>query len=341
MTASKENPEYTAVITMASSGQQFDLTPLLVSLELTHQKEQLAQCATLTLVNVAYEGTWLNKMVRARDRVLIFANDGERHEEVFRGFVWTNTYTSALEERELVLRCYDNLIFWQESEESEFFPKGRSTQDVVQTLFDKWGVPLEYRYESITHDKLALRGTLADLVTSDILDKVKKDTGKKYAVYMEGDKAIIRTLGDNETFYRVDTASRAVSTKSEETMDGMTTKVVILGKGDDNKKTPVEAEVTGNTDRYGTLQKLQDRDEKTTLADAKKEAQNVIDEKGQPSWEYELKCGDIPWVKKGDRINVSVGMIYESMMLVLSIARTISNKEKTMTLTMEAVKKDE
>lgn len=341
MTPSKENPEYTAVITLASTGEQFDLTPILVSLELTHQKDQLAQCATLTMVNVQHEGTWANKMFRARDRVFIYANDGERHEEVFRGFVWTNTYTSALEQRELVLRCYDNLIFWQESEESEFFPKGRSTQDVVQTLFDKWGVPLEYRYESITHDKLALRGTLSDLVTSDILDKVRKETGKKFAVYMEGDKAIIRTLGDNESFYRVDAASRAVSTKSEETMDGMTTKVVILGKSDDNKKTPVEAEVIGDTEKYGTLQKLQDRDEKTTLEDAKKEAQNVIDEKGQPNWEYELKCGDIPWVNKGDRINVSVGMIYETMMLILGIDRTISDKEKTMTLTMEAVKKDE
>ena len=341
MKPSKENPEYTAVITMASTGEQFDLSPVLVSLELTHQKEQMAQCATLTLININYEGRWTNTMFRARDRVVIYANDGERHEEVFRGFVWTNTYTSTLEQREIVLRCYDNLIFWQESEESEFFPKGRTTKDVVQTLFGKWGVPLEYRYESITHDKLPLRGTLADLVTSDILDKVKKETGKKYAVYMEGDKAIIRTLGDNETYYRVDTASRAVSTRSEQTMDGMTTKVVILGKSDDNKKTPVEAEVTGDTEKYGTIQKLQDRDEKATLADAKKEAQNVIDEKGQPFDEYELKCGDIPWVKKGDRINVSVGMIYESMMLVLGIDRMISDKEKTMTLTMEGVKKDE
>ena len=341
MTVSKENPEYTAVLTLAATGQQFDLTPLLVSLELTHQKEQLAQCATLTLVNVAYEGTWLNKMVRARDRVCIYASDGERHEEVFRGFVWTNTYASSLEQRELTLRCFDDLIFWQESEESEFFPKGRTTKDVIQTLFDKWGVPLEYRYESITHDKLALRGTLADLVTSDILDKVKKDTGKKYAVYMDQDKAIIRTLGDNESWYRVDTASRAVHTRSEETMEGMTTKVIILGKSDDNKKTPVEAEVTGDTEKYGTLQKLQDRDEKTTLEKAKKEAQTILDEKGQPNWEYELKCGDIPWVKKGDRINVSVGMIYETMMLVLGITRTISNKERTMTLTMEAEKKDE
>ena len=104
---------------------------------------------------------------------------------------------------------------------------------------------------------------------------------------------------------------------------------------------PVVATITGDTATYGTLQKLQDRDEKTTLEDAKKEAQNVIDEKGQPSWEYELKCGDIPWVHKGDRINVSVGMIYETMMLILGIDRTISDKEKTMTLTMEAVKKDE
>lgn len=339
MKPSKENPEYTVVITMATTGEQFELTPILISLELSHPKEQLAQCATLTLMNINHEGRWTNTMFRVRDRVFIYANDGERHEEVFRGFVWSHSYTSAVDQRELVLRCYDNLIYWQESEDSDFFPKGRTTKDVVQTLFDKWGIPLEYRYESITHDKLPLRGTLADLVTSDILDKVRKQTGVKYAVIMEGDTAVIRTLGDNESWYRVDTGSRAVHTKSDQTMEGMTTKVVILGKADDDKKAPVEAEVVGDTDKYGTLQKLQDRDEKTTLADAKKEAQSTLDENGEPKWEFELKCGDIPWVRRGDRINVSVGSIYESMMLILGIDRTLSDKEKTMTLTMEAVKK--
>ena len=339
MKPTKENPEYTVVISMTETGEQFELTPILVSLELSHQKEQLAQCATLTLMNINYEGRWTNTMFRVRDRIFIYANDGERHEEVFRGWVWTVSYTSSGNDRELVLRCYDNLIYWQESEDSDFFPKGRTTQDVIQTIFDKWGVPLEYRYESITHDKLPLRGTLADIVTSDILDKVRKQTGKKFTVIMDGDKAVIRTLGDNEDFYRITAASRAIHTKSEQTMDGMTTKVVILGKSDDDKKTPVEAEVVGDTDKYGTLQKLQNRDEKTTLADAKQEAQSAIDENGQPKWDYELKCGDVPWVRRGDRINVSVGGIYESMMLILGIDRAISQKEKTMTLTMEAMKK--
>lgn len=339
MKPSKENPEYTAVITMLETGEQFELTPILISLDFSHQKEQLAQCATLTLMNINYDGRWTNAMFMVRDRVFIYANDGERHEEVFRGFVWSTSYTSATDQRELVLRCYDNLIFWQESDESEFFPKGWSTRDVVQNLFDKWGIPLDYRYESITHDKLPLRGTLADLVTSDILDKVKKQNGTKYAIIMEGDKAIIRTLGDNADFYRITAASRAIHTKSSQTMEGMTTKVVILGKSDDDKKTPVEAEVIGDTNKYGTLQKLQDRDEKTTLADAKKEAQSTLDENGQPKWEYELKCADIPWVRKGDQINISVGSIYESMMLILGLSRDLSDKEKTMTLTMEAVKK--
>lgn len=334
MTPAKDNPDYSIVLTRRS-GDQYEITPVVTSLELSHQKEQMAQTATINIVNIYYKGGWPNTMFQPRDRVFIYANDGERHEEVFRGFVWATDYTSATDERELVLRCYDNLVFLQESEESAFFAAGYQTKDVVSNLFTRWNIPLKYNYESISHGKLALRGVLSDLITSDVLDQAKRQTGKKWAILMEQETVVIRTAGDNEAYYRVTDVSNAIHTKNSITMDGMTTKVVILGKTDDAGKTAIDATVTGDTATYGTLQKLQDRDEDTTLADAKKEAQYVIDENGKPKQEFELKCTDIPWVRKGDRIFVSVGGIYEKTLIVWGIDRSISDKSKEMTLTME------
>ena len=334
MKPSKENPEYTVVLTRLN-GEQYELTPILISLDMSHQKEQMAQTATIRLLNIKYQNSWPNAMFQVRDRVFIYANDGERHEEVFRGFVWSTSYTSSTDDRELTLQCYDNLVFLQESEESAFFPAGWATKDVVADLCGRWGIPLQYKYTGITHGKLALRGTLSDLIVNDVLDLVKKQTGSKYALVMEKNTLVIRTAGDNEAYYAIVGGTHAIYTKSGATMDGMTTKVVILGTTDSAGKAPVEATVTGDTATYGTLQKLQDRNEDTTLSDAKKEAQSIVDENGTPKREYELKCSDIPWVRKGDRIYVSVGGIYNKVLIVWGVDRQISNNSRDMTLTME------
>ena len=335
---SRENPEYSVCVVL-ETGDVLEITPVVLSLDISHREEQLAVCVTLRLANTQYEGKWVTSILKVRQRVFLYANDGERHEEVFRGWLWSTSYASSPRDRELTVKCYYDLIYWQESEVSEYFAKGKSTQAVVTSLFRTWGVPMRWGYVSTTHDKLALRGTLADIVTSDVLDEAKKQTGKKYAIVMEQDTAVIRTAGDNEAYYRFEEAGSALETKWEVTMDGMVTQVLILGQAKDDKRTPVVATITGDTATYGTLQKLQDRgdEKKTTLAKAKEEARHTIDEKGKPKVEYTLKSVDVPWIRKGDRVYVHVGGIWDKRLIVWSLDRTISDRERTMTLTMREV----
>jgi len=118
-------------------------------------------------------------------------------------------------------------------------------------------------------------------------------------------------------------------------MQGMVTKVVILGKEDDDDRAPVEATVSGNTSKYGTLQKLINRDEETALADAKTEAQNIIKKDGKPKWEGSIRTVDIPWIRKGDKVKVKAGDL-ASDYIVIGIERDIDNSGKLMTLTVEA-----
>ena len=86
----------------------------------------------------------------------------------------------------------------------------------------------------------------------DITDRVRERAALRF-LGMEGDTAVIRTAGDNESFYSVTGVSRAIHTRAEQTMDGVVTKVAILGKSSDTKRTPVSAVVAGDTDAYGTL----------------------------------------------------------------------------------------
>lgn len=331
MNASVENPQYSAYV--ISGNTKYDVTSVMESLEIEDREKQIAKSVSINLLNIKLGDEWLSSLLKVRDRVYIYANDGKRKEEVFRGYIWVRSYKSSLDSRTLTLRCYDNLIYFQESEDSEFFASGKSTRDVISTLCQKWGVSLEYSYESITHAKLALRGALSDIFTADILDLVKDRIGKKYVILSEKDVMKVKGIGDNTTIYTIKAAQNATGTSSECTMDGMTTKVVILGKADDDDREPVEATVNGDTDKYGTLQKIINRDENTTLADAKMEAQGILDENGKPKWEYTATCADIPWIRKGDKVYVSAGDLLNSY-IVNGIERRIQNSKKEMTLTL-------
>ena len=334
MKASRKNPIYTAYI--VSGTTKYNISSVVTSYDFSDEKKQMAQRVTIELVNIKVGGTRLSKLLKVRDRVYVYADDGERSEEVFRGYIWTRSSKDQLSGKELTLKCYDNLIYFQESEESEYFSSGKTTEAISAALCAKWGVKLEYTYSSITHSKMALRGTLSDLFTADILDPVKKQTGKKYVIRSEKDVMKILPVGANTTIYTIRVKDNAAGLSEESTMDGMTTKIIILGKADGEDRRPVEATVSGDTAQYGTLQKIVTLDSNTTVEKAKKEAETTIAEEGKPKSEYAANSPDIPWIRKGDKVKVE-GPDWNKHFIVVDIDREIKKDAKTMTLTLEDV----
>lgn len=332
MKASPSNPIYSVYVD--SKGTKYNLTPALLSLDISETNKQIAKSATVSVTNVMVGGKWLTGIIGVRDRVFIYANDGSGNKEVFRGIIWRRDYKSSLMDRELTFKCYDDLIFLQESEVSEYFESGKGTKDIISTIASQWGLKLSYEYESITHAKLVLRGTLSDVLTSDILDLVKKQKGKDYVILSEQDTMYIRGVGQNSTVYRFVRGSNTISTTSKITMEGMITQVVILGKADKEDRKPVQATIADNTDVYGTLQKIIDRGE-TTLEEAEAEARNILKERSIPSKEYEIVAPDVPWIRKGDKVYINAGDLANLYMIVTEVDRSISSRGKKMTLTLK------
>jgi hypothetical protein len=335
MQAAIDNPIYT--VTVKAGDKDYDISGAIESLDFSDQQKQFAQSVTINLFNKKVEEEWLNTIFQVRQEVVINANDGKTKEEVFQGFIWTKSYKSHNKGKVLSLKCYDNLIYMQESEDYEFFASGKSTKDAVTTLCSKWGVKLDYSYDSITHTKMVLRGNLADIFTADILDLVKDQTGKKYVIRSEKGVMKIMHVGQNSTVYNLKRQENVVSTASECTMEGMVTKVVILGKEDENDRSSIEDTVSGQTKEYGTLQKVINKDSNTTLAEARKEAQSILKESGQPKWTYEVEAVDIPWIRKGDKVFVNAGDMANFNGIVIGADRSISSDSKLMTLTIESV----
>lgn len=332
--AAIQKPAYSVYI--ISGNTKYNVTKSVVSQDRAEPKGQLAQRLMLHLVNVKVGDTWLSSLLKPRSRVVVYADDGTQNGEVFRGYLWTRSRNDSISENELRYVCYDNLIYFQESEDSLYFSSGKSTKDIMSSICSKWGINLQYTYESITHTKLPLRGALSDIFTSDILDLVKKRTNKKYVIRSEKDTMVVQTVGSNSTIYHFIAGKNLTRTASGWTMEGVITQVIVTGKADADDREPIEATVSGKTDEYGTLQKIQRRSENTSLADAKIEAKNTIDENGEPKWEYEISGPDVPWIRKGDKVYVSAGENV-GYRIVTDIDRTIDSKRREMTLTLEDV----
>lgn len=331
MAASKSNPIYSAYIVTGS--KKYNVTPLLQNIDISDREKEWACRVTIDLADVKGDG--LAGIITDTSRIFLYADTGSGKKETFRGFVWGGNSSDSLTENTVQIKCYDNLIFMQESEESLFYTEGKATKTIFSDICSKWGISLYYGYQSITHSKLALRGRLSDVMTADVLDLVKDRTGKKYVILSKQDVMHISGVGSNATVYTFKAGQNAIQTRAAWTKDGMITKVVILGKADDNERQAVEATVAGNTSGYGTLQKVITRDSNTTLADAKTEANNIIKKNGKPTKEYELRAVDVPWIRKGDKVKVNAPNLPVSTFIVKSVDRSITNKSKDMTLTME------
>lgn len=332
--AAIQKPAYSVYI--ISGNTKYNVTKSVVSQDRAEPKGQLAQRLMLHLVNVKVGDTWLSSLLKPRSRVVVYADDGTQNGEVFRGYLWTRSRNDSISENELRYVCYDNLIYFHESDDSLYFSSGKSTKDIMSSICSKWGINLQYTYESITHTKMPLRGALSDIFTSDILDLVKKRTNKKYVIRSEKDTMVVQTVGSNSTIYHFIAGKNLTRTASGWTMDGVITQVIVTGKADADDREPIEATVSGKTDEYGTLQKIQRRSENTSLADAKIEAKNTIDEYGVPKWEYEITGPDVPWIRKGDKVYVSAGENV-GYRIVTDIDRTIDSKRREMTITLEDV----
>ena len=334
MAASLENPVYTVYV--IDGKNKYNITPAVTALDLTWEEKQIAQSADITVANVkTATGKKIHSILDVRKRVFIYANDGAKKAEVFRGWIWTEYPQASMDEDTVTIKCYDNLIYLQESEDSLYFSKGKNTKSVISSICSKWGIKLNFSYATINHPKLVLRGDLSNIILSDILTPVRKRKGIKYVVYSQQDIMYVATAGSNKTIYKVTKANNATEARREKTMDGMITKVKILGSASKKSgKVPVVATVKGDTAKYGTLQSLQNKDKDDSLSEAKKEANATIKAHGKPSTEYTVTATDIPWIKKGDKVYVDAGKISKKNLIVKGIERSISNKSKTMTLTL-------
>lgn len=331
--ASKENPRY-KVSVIKADGTKYEVTGAVNDLVLEEDENGIAQRVRLTLMQTQHDGKSLTSLINVHDRLYVFANTGGSTEEVFRGYIWNDVHERG-ETKEILLTAYDRLIYLKESEEYKFYSSGKSTKSIFQDMYGSKGIELKFNHESITHGKLVVKGTLAD-ASVNILEEVRKKTGKRGIIRDTKGTTEVFTEGQgNSTVYKIAFGEKGnlLTSKHSVSMDGITTKVVIMGYAKSDTKAPIKATVKGDTDQYGTVQKTIYASESDKLADLKKEANQKIKDDGKPKTEVSAVAVDNPWIRKGDQIYFDDGYV-KGYAYVKSITHDTRNKTMSMEIKM-------
>lgn len=324
-------PAYNVII-VTKEGVKFEIPMALMDITISEPEKEIASKASISIVNAALpSGARLTGNINEGDKVFIYCNTGDGTKEVFRGTIWVDRYSSQLEKK-ISLTVYDPLIYLQNSKDVRFYPKGKASKAIVDDICTSWGIPYDYQYRNCTHEMLLFRGNYLSDIIIEVLNDCKKQTGEKYVVRSDAGKAFFLKRGTNSTVYYFGANENVIQTASESSMEKLITKVIVVTNEDKKKKPAVEATVQGDTATYGTLQDVVSRTKTTTLANAKKEADQILKDNGKPSKTYELTAVNIPWLHKGDKVKVEAGDLVGDF-FVKSVVHNVS--ECTMNMEVE------
>lgn len=319
------------VIAVTSSGKKLFITELLTRSGWEENEKEIAVRANLTLVDIEHEGKLLSEWLPLCSRIYIMADWGVGMEEIFRGGIW-QIEPPGLRNEAVVVTAYDELYYCTKSDDSCYFASGTGTKTIIEKKLKEWNIPLSsYKGPNIKHDKLVFKSKPISSIFLEVLDDAKKQGGAESLVRMaKGSAEVVPICGNGDVY--VFEGDNTTSVRQKHSMMELVTKVIVLGKAAKSGKQKVEATILGKTE-YGIIQQTYDRNSES-LKNAKKAAQEILKENGEPKTTVTLVSVDLPFLRKGDKIFARVGAL-NGYAKVLGVSHDIGNR--TMTMEVKAI----
>lgn len=226
----------------------------------------------------------------------------KKNKQVFKGIIWD--IDKSRKSKRITMACKERTIYIEESEDEYLFGEGTATQRIQRYCRD-WGIPTA----SLVNTKIKLakavyrNESILGMMLKDLKETAQKG-GNLYKLRML-DKLNIIQLGSNKTVWRLETIAEDISFKSS--LEGMITQVKILGKQEENKKTPVTGVYKKDTNRFGTIQKLVQDEKIKGGAEAKKRADALFNT-GEET--VRVSGIDINSIRSGDKVSVNEQILY-------------------------------
>lgn len=301
------NIKYRLVV-MTEDKKQYNIKDFVENLGWEENDGELAVRISFTAKNDKTSAGLISSLAKPGCLVGIFASHGSIDEEVARGYItdWKPTLSGSKDKFDVT--CYDELYNLQESQELIYYSSGIGTKSAITKIFDDWQIPMDkYEGPDVTHGKLAYKTEMLSDVLLDILDDAKKKGGGSAMIRAAKGKVSVIELGSNTTVYHFE-ADNTKQVSHKKSTSGMITRVKIIGQEDDDGRSSVEAVVNGLT-KFGVRQKIYIRGKDDSVSDAQSAAQEIIDEKGQVKEDITVQAPDIPFIRKGDLVHMTVGTL--------------------------------
>ncbi len=314
---------------IAPSGSQLDVTSIVSNAGWEEGAKELAARISLRVHNAKYEGKYLSEIIQPGTPIFIHYDAGGISGEAVRGTVerWEPVFSNR--QTSLDITAYDMMNALRHHQDDEHFREEESACDnIIRTVLGKCGVPLDYRGPSTVLGKTDFkRKYISDMVTEALKEAKKKGSGIYLARAKEGVVQIIQR-GMNSPVYHFDESTNAEVIKDSFDASKIVTRVVVVGKEDEDGKPRIEATLDGKT-QYGVRQVIYQMPKDSSLGEATATAQEMLKEKGDLERRTTLSAPDLPFLRKGDRIHVRAGTA-DGYFFVKSVRHNAEDRKMTL-----------
>jgi len=314
-----------SLILFRPDGQRIDLQPFLRSLSWEENDGELAVRLQAELQNQQLAGgKRLHQLIPLGGQVFLYADWGSGQQEIFRGTVFAWDYRIDPLEH-FTITAYDQLIYLMKSKDDRFYKAGQTAKTVIQDIAKAWGIPLgTVQGPDVALAKQVFRGeTLADMIYSVLNEAKKKGSGKWIVRSKQGKIDVIRP-GQNTSIYVFSTHMNVESVEDRQDIEGLVTRVKIIGAEDSEGKAPVVATLDGRTE-FGILQEVVYQRQYDTPAAAKSAAGDILKERGKPRKGRKVIAPDLPFLRRGDKVKVEAGTLI-GYYIVSSVTHNATNR---------------
>ena len=318
------------LVVMDENKKQYNIKDFVTNLGWEENEGELALRISFTVKNDDTSVGKLSSLIKPGCMIGVLASDGDKEDEVARGYVVTWKSKESISSSDLDCKCYDELYNLQQSQDYIYYSAGIGTKSAISQIFVKWGIPIEtYDGPNVSHSKLTYKSQYLSDVLLDILDDAKKKGGGDSIIRARKGKVSVLRWGTNHTIYVFEPDNTKVVSHSISTA-GMITRVKVIGQANDDEKSSVEATLNGLT-KYGIRQKIYTRNKDDSLDDETTEAHEIFNEYGKLKEEITVQSPDIPFIRKGDLVYLKVASL-QSYYFVMGIQHDAEACSMTMNL---------
>ena len=332
------------VVVMAEDGKQYNIKDFITNLGWEENEKEISVRSSFTSKNDKTSQGYLSSIIKPGCLIGIFATDGERDEEVARGYV--ETWNPVEKNSGNTLKCtnYDELYKLQKSQDNRYYPSGTGTKTAIVGILDDWEIPQgSYKGPNTSHGKQVFNNKYLSDIILEFLDDARKKGEEKCIIRASKGKTSIIPRGSNTDIFvfQADNSQMIGQTVST---SNLVTRVKVVGKADDDGQRSVEATLNGLT-KYGIRQRIYTRGSDESMKDAKSAAKEILNNEGAIEKEMTVQSPDVPYIRKGDLVYIISGTAKDyyyvksiqhnaeqySMTMDVELAKTETVKEENKT----------